>query len=192
MLTCEAEQKSCQKGRKFDINFWKARVENRMARSVAKGVLEFVAMKQYLVDMSCVRDISKLIGWCDRRALTVYFKRHENGTYDSNFKSIMISANASPAKQVIYLLHECGHHLIQQHPGSHNRFDMGYNQTDPAITSKFPSRLACLEEEIEAWQRGRNLAKKLKLRIDDRTLDDVRINCLKSYVKWTINKKDYK
>jgi len=44
---------------------------------------------------------------------------------------------------------------------------------------------------MEAWQRGRNLAKKLRLRIDDDALEYIRINCLKSYVKWAVSKKDY-
>ena len=66
---------------------------------------------------------------------------------------------------------------------------MGYDQTDPCITRTFQHRLACLEEEMEAWQRGRNLAKKLKLRINDDVLELIRINCLKSYAKWAVNKK---
>jgi len=49
-----------------------------------------------------------------------------------------------------------------------------------------------LEEEMEAWQRGRNLAKKLKLRIDEDVLDLIRTNCLKSYVKWSVRQKSGK
>ena len=69
---------------------------------------------------------------------------------------------------------------------------MGYGQTDAAITRTFQHRLACLEEEIEAWHRGRNLAKKLKLRIDEDIIDFIRVDCLKSYIKWTVKMKDNK
>ncbi|NBP04207.1 MAG: hypothetical protein EBU90_29780 [Proteobacteria bacterium] len=190
-LTCASEQASRQRGRLFDLSFWRERVEKRRKRAIERGMSEAFAMQQYLGEMACVRDLDRLIKWCTKRGLTVYFKKHENGTYDEYYKSIMIAANASPAKQVVYLLHECGHHLIHQHPGEPNRFAMGYDQTDPRITHTFQHRLACLEEEMEAWQRGRNLAKKLKLRIDDDALEYIRINCLKSYVKWAVSKKDY-
>lgn len=188
MLTTEVEQAAKQKGRLFDFDFWKERVEKRRKSAIARGMPEEYAVKQYLGEMICVRNLQKLVNWCTKRGLVVYFKRHENGTYDERFKSIMIAANASPAKQVIYLLHECGHHLIYQHPGEPNRFFMGYAQTDPQITRTFQHKLACLEEEMEAWQRGRNLAKKLKLRIDEFALEAIRINCIKSYIKWSIKK----
>jgi len=192
MLTSVAEQAAKQKGRLFDLNFWKERVQKRYKSNIKKGYTPDYAMAVYLVELANVKNLDKLVKWCTKRGLTVYFKRHENGTYDECFKSIMIAANASPIKQVVYLLHECGHHLIHQHPGEPNRFLMGYDQTDPHITCTFQHRLACLEEEMEAWQRGRNLAKKLKLRIDEDVLELMRINCLKSYIKWTVRKKDYK
>ena len=183
------EQASKQKGRLFDFNFWKERVQKRYKRNLKKGYLAEHAMAVYLVELANVKNLDKLIRWCSKRGLVVYFKRHENGTYNECYKSITIAANASPIKQVVYILHECGHHLIHQHPGDPNRFLMGYDQTDPCITRTFQHRLACLEEEMEAWQRGRNLAKKLKLRINDDVLELIRINCLKSYAKWAVNKK---
>lgn len=191
-LVADEEKTSHQKGRKFDLTFWTARVAKQHARLIKKGVSAEFAMKQYLFTMSHVRALNKIICWCDKRGLTVYFRRHENGSYSEAYKSITIAANALPAKQVAYLLHECGHHLISQHASEPNRFLMGYGQTDAAITRTFQHRLACLEEEIEAWHRGRNLAKKLKLRIDEDIIDFIRVDCLKSYIKWTVKMKDNK
>jgi hypothetical protein len=191
-LAADEEKASQQKGRQFDLTFWTARVAKQHARLIKKGVSAEFAMKQYLFTMSHVRALNKIIGWCDKRGLTVYFRRHENGSYSEAYKTITIAANALPAKQVAYLLHECGHHLISQHASEPNRFLMGYGQTDSAITRTFQHRLACLEEEIEAWHRGMNLAKKLKLRFDDDIIDFIRVDCLKSYIKWTVKMKGNK
>ena len=191
-LAADEEKASQQKGRQFDLTFWTARVAKQHARLIKKGDSAEFAMKQYLFTMSHVRALNKIIGWCDKRGLTVYFRRHENGSYSEAYKTITIAANALPAKQVAYLLHECGHHLISQHASEPNRFLMGYGQTDSAITRTFQHRLACLEEEIEAWHRGMNLAKKLKLRFDDDIIDFIRVDCLKSYIKWTVKMKGNK
>ena len=63
-------------------------------------------------DLVSAKNLSLLVKWCEKRGLTVLFAKHENGTYDECTKTITIAANALPEKQVFYLIHECGHHLI--------------------------------------------------------------------------------
>lgn len=170
------------------MEFWKERALKRRARLVARGYTSAYASEQLLKDQTSTRNLAKLVDWCYKRGLEVLFTKHENGTYDEVEKLIIIAANALPEKQVFYLIHECGHHLIHQHPGNPNRFELGYNETDPVAMKKFNHRLACLEEEMEAWQRGRNLAKKLRLKLDEEGLNKLRVHCLQSYIRWA-NKK---
>lgn len=188
-VPCDGSLPSHIRGREFDLNKWRYRADARRARLVKKGYSEELALAQMSYELTVIRSLATLIDWCEKRGLTVLFGKHENGTYDEYYKTIVIAANAHPEKQVFYLLHECGHHLVFSHPGNPNRFEMGYPQTDKEVTRKFQHRLACLEEEMEAWQRGRNLAKKLKLKFNEDNLESLRIHCLGSYVRWACKKK---
>lgn len=177
------------KGREFVLDEWRHRADRRRASLVRRGYSELYAFQKLSYDLQVIRSLNTLIEWCQKRGLTVLFGKHENGTYDECYRTIVIAANALPEKQVFYLLHECGHHLVFSHPGNPNRFEMGYPQTDKSVTRTFQHRLACLEEEMEAWQRGRSLAKKLKLKFNEVNLEKLRIHCLTTYVKWACKKK---
>ena len=62
---------------------------------------------------------------------------------------------------------------------------MGYPKgEDPVIGKLLTHKIAILEEECEAWERGRRLAKRLKLSLVWEEFDALRIECLKSYVLW--------
>lgn len=176
-------------GRPFDLDVWRYRVDRRRARLVERGYTEGYALERMSRELNAVKNLSTLVEWCGRRGLQVIFAKHENGTYDECACTITIAANASIEKQVFYLIHECGHHLISQHPGDPNRFLAGYNQIDSHVVRTFQHRLACLEEEMEAWQRGRNLAKKLNLKLDEEALEKLRVHCLRTYVNWASKKK---
>jgi len=177
------------RGRLFDHDAWRYRADRRRQRLIDRGCSEDFALLEMSRDLVSAKNLSLLVKWCEKRGLTVLFAKHENGTYDECTKTITIAANALPEKQVFYLIHECGHHLINAHPGLPNRFEMGYEQTEKKITRTFQHRLACLEEEMEAWQRGRNLARKLKLKLNEENLEKLRLHCLHSYVKWASRKK---
>ena len=92
---------------------------------------------------------------------------------------------------MIVLLHECGHHLIGVND-DHDRFGMGYPQSDPEITKTFHHRVSCLEEEMEAWHRGWKLAKRLNLTVDRDVFDAMRLKCIRSYIKWTVKPNTFK
>ncbi|HAN16499.1 MAG TPA: hypothetical protein DCP73_13260 [Chloroflexi bacterium] len=87
----------------------------------------------------------------------------------------------------MYMLHECGHHLIgmKEH---HQRFGMGYPQTDPAVTRTFLHRVSCLEEELEAWHRGWKLSQRIGMSLNRDNFDRVRLECIRSYIKWTLQR----
>ena len=60
------------------------------------------------------------------------------------------------------------------------------SQTEPNVKRTFHHRMSCLEEEIEAWHRGWKLAVRLGLSVTREEFDVVRLDCLKSYVRWTL------
>lgn len=170
-------------GTAFDEKKWRERAWARFTRAQQGGRPQ--ASGQWAKDIIAISNLDKLITWCETRGLTIVFARRQNGLYDPESKTITIAASALPQKQVMYLLHECGHHLIgmKEH---HERFGMGYPQgNDPVISKTTAHKVACLEEEFEAWHRGWKLSRRLNLAISRNDYDNLRIECLKSYVDWT-------
>jgi hypothetical protein len=172
--------------RLFDPNVWRDRAWSRLTRiaSDPTTTVEVLSATEasWAQDVVAVSDLEALVAWCSRRRLKVFFVKKPGGTYSSSDKTIEISSRLRPLNQLIVLLHECGHHLVPWN----DRFDMGYPQIDEAVTRTFHHRVTCLEEEMEAWHRGWRLAVRLSLRLDRRQFDDVRLKCLRTYVKWVI------
>lgn len=148
------------------------------------------AEAQWARDVIYLEKLETVVAWCAGRSIDVHIAKKANGMYEPDKRLITLSGRASPEKMLHYLLHECGHHLIgmEEH---HERFGNGYPQGgQPRIENSYAHRMACLEEEFEAWHRGWKLAKRLKLQVDRESFDKTRLDCLKSYVEWTSRKKD--
>lgn len=175
----------------FNADIWRDRAWKRFQRAVRRGDKHKSvrgAEEQWFRDAIYIDKLQRLVKWCDSRKLDVVFGKRENGTYYPESKEMVISGRAAPEKQLHYILHECGHHLIGMKE-QHDRFGMGYPQIDPVIKRTFNHRVACLEEELEAWHRGRKLAGRLKLNLDMEEFDRTRLGCIRSYIKWTARAK---
>jgi hypothetical protein len=167
----------------FDAAVWR---ERSWARAVDRAQGSQPDNVKWAEDVLGISSLQLLVDWCTSRGVAVDFTRRTNGLYDAVTKTISINSRAEPMKQAIYLSHEIGHHLV----GSNNaRFEKGYaSAADPGVNRKFEHKLACLEEEVEAWNRARRLLDRLEAPIPIAKFEAVRIECLKSYVKWAARK----
>jgi hypothetical protein len=176
---------------KFDPQTWKDRAWARFCRATRalkgknKAKRQAVLEATWFSDVVSAGDLTKLIAWCTERCIDVNFIKKPLGVYVVDSKVINISSRLRPVKQVAVLLHECGHHLVGS-ADRHDRFLMGYPQTDPEVVRTFHHRVACLEEEMEAWHRGWKLSTRLKLSIPREDFDAVRLDCLRSYISWSL------
>jgi hypothetical protein len=173
---------------RFDADRWTARSWARCQAAQASGAVD--ANTRWYRESRAIEDLVHLVAWCGERGLEVDFAKRSMGVYHLDDKKITISCRLSPERQVAILLHECGHHLVGREE-QHDRFGMGYPQTEPEVTKTFHHRVACLEEEMEAWHRGWKLACRLGLKCDRALFDEVRLQCIRSYVKWTLRPKTY-
>jgi len=171
----------------FDIERWRSqswlRFQRKVKRTKKKSVLQ-KAEAQWFREVQCIEMIRVVVEWAATRGTKVVFSKRANGVYKHDLKEIVISAHAHPERQLHYLLHECGHHLIgmKEH---HERFGVGYPlANDPEVNRKFLHRMACLEEEFEAWHRGWKLARRLGLPLNKETFDSIKSECISTYVKW--------
>ena len=177
--------------KEFDLQLWKDRAWKKYGRALTSGRPQARLELEWAVDLLLISDLFVINEWCKNKGLKVLFGKTSNGNFFPQEKKILISSHASLQNQVIILLHECGHYLIGELE-DHERFGMGYPQTDPGITKTFQHRLACLEEEFEAWHRGWKLSKRLNLRLNREDYDNYRIRCLRSYIKWSLKPGTFK
>lgn len=178
-----SERKESLLGTAFNEEVWRDRAWARYTKTQLATCPPINS--QWAKDLISILNLNTLVRWCTSRGLKVQFNKMENGQYDPTLKTISISCQAFPTKQLLYLLHECGHHLIGSKE-KNERFSMGYSHgDDPEFNKLLIHRMAILEEECEAWERGRRLAKRLKLDIIWKDFNLLRLECLKSYVLWT-------
>ena len=60
--------------------------------------------------------------------------------------------------------------------------------TNKRIERSKDYRVETITEEIEAWERGRKLAERLNLFIDDKNFNKLKNECIYSYIEWAAKK----
>ena len=173
--------------REFNTQLWQDRATGRRDRALDKCYPARGVELEYHRNLLAISDMEATIEWTRARGVKVFFVKMQCGTYHIGFKMVTISSTLSPVNQSIVLLHELGHHLVG-HDADDERFGAGYpRQNIPSAHKDFRHRLACIEEEIEAWNRGWKLAKRLDLRLERKEFDEFRVKCLRSYMKWGVD-----
>ena len=166
----------------FSSKTWKSRACKRFERAVANE--NPTAGAKLHRSLRSIESLDVLVEWCKSRKLTVTFG-NVIGQYDDEKKTITINGRWLPETQLHILLHECGHHLIGARRPE-QRFSEGYSTGGHDDNDTPHHRVDILEEEFEAWHRGRCLARRLNLNIDEKTWHNDRIQNLKTYMKWCL------
>lgn len=181
----------------FDPRAWEDRAWTRYAK-VAKDKRISPKRKRSEArklnnDISAINGLKAVVEWCDSRRIKVEFTNlHPAGVYHNDDKIIYINSKQKLEKQLFVLLHECGHLLIDD-PSETTvfRFRHGYHEKNPKLKRKFIHRCAIVEEELEAWHRGRKLANKLGIEINDLNYDTLKADLVKTYMKWALKDPNY-
>ena len=169
----------------FDPQIWRDRAWKHLKKSHIAGKPKQKVEAEWVLDTIAISDLTKVVEWCSERGLKIDFVKKPAASYYPDSKAIQIAHRLKPIRQLIYLLHECGHHLIGSSE-DHERYGMGYPQNELSVKRTFHHRLTCLDEEFEAWHRGWKLAQRLKLNITRDKYDQLKVECLRTYVKWAL------
>lgn len=112
--------------------------------------------------------LARIEAWLNRRGLELIVSHGAlpGALYDPDNKRVIIPARRSRQTQIALALHECGHVLIDSRE------------------NKRESKIDTLLEEVEAWHRGRRLARRLGVRVDPRAFARMRATCLTTYATW--------
>ncbi|HIB78094.1 MAG TPA: hypothetical protein EYO58_10900 [Flavobacteriales bacterium] len=139
--------------------------------------------------------IARLIDWLWNKRWDVEFDYMTHDEMDPMTKCVTINARQGIEKQLYSLLHECGHILIQSN-------EAVYNKKFPASAKRncFLShrqlekskkyKVDVIAEEIEAWDRGKSLATRLGIYVDENKFNEFKVACVFTYVEWATEKHE--
>lgn len=165
----------------FSTQAWRARTTKRLN----------AAQRRSKRDAAVLLSIERLIAWCKQQGYSVGFKRTRS-IIPHGERTVNINECLVLEHQLFELAHECGHVLIDSTKPC-ERFRLGWDaDKDPKVNRTLQHRLNVLDEEFEAWRRGRSLMGRLRIRVDDRAFHAFRARCLTTYVRWVMKPDDFK
>lgn len=185
------------KDRHFNQRVWTDRATRRRENAIHLGRdSESIATLKWLEEIRFIESLGRTIAWCTGQGIAVEFTKREGGLWeDGPPRRISITASARPLTQLCILLHEIGHYVIDtSHPKYTNRYSMGWAACDDNRLKRTDKhRLTVLEEEYEAWFKGWGIALMVGAltEFDRDKYDDMKVQYLKTYVKWAARGEGY-
>ena len=133
--------------------------------------------------MSHVDAISRVVAWAYDKGYHVYFDKHGDNTVCYESKVISIKNTSANHVQLHTLLHECGHILVHVNdsPFDFSRVDERFG---PNTSTR---RVYTVIEEVEAWKRGKQLARRLHINLDEDVWDMAVARAIKTYMSWALD-----
>ena len=113
----------------------------------------------------------------------VVFGKDERDAFYYDVDCIGINTNHSKEIQLFCLLHEAGHLILRRKED----FNDDYPEVHKGGRTQL-SRIDVIREEIDAWTEGRDLARTLGIRINDRKWNRYWKHQVYKYVKWAVQK----
>lgn len=138
------------------------------------------------------KDFKKIKRWVENKGFDLVVSN--DGDYVSFVdKVVVVNKRSSKENMIFSLLHECGH--ICQRQKMRNYFNDFKHQLlgndDRRKSRSYSYRVSVLEEEFDAWKRGRRLAKRLKINIDEDNYQRYKSRCIVTYAEWLTSRDWY-
>ena len=134
------------------------------------------------------RGIDALINWTHKKGYDIEFDYCVHDEFRPDDKMITISTRQGREKQLYSLLHECGHLILQnnddlysaKYPSSAKMANYNSNRT---LKRSEKYKVDVMAEEIDAWRKGKDLAKRLGVYVDEDNYYSTSTKCLYTYIK---------
>lgn len=166
--------------RSFDPNVWRKRAIRKHEKRLARGTVNSTLKLRN--ELRHIRSINKLVKWCQKQRLTVTFDKCPSvGLYEPSTRTITVERRLKPEHLVFILAHEVGHYLIGTRGTQCNRSSRGYRE-DTDKDRSIHYYVDMLEEEYEAWNRGRRQAIRLGIKFDLNNYNKFKVNAIKTYL----------
>lgn len=135
--------------------------------------------------------IKKLEKYCEKKGWTVEYKKKPHSDFaEWEAKKITLQITRRPDTLFYVFLHEIGHMLLIKNKQIYNaKYGAIFNEFSRTSQTH---KIAIVEEELEAWREGFNLAKKLELTVEQRKFERLRAKYVMTYMAWAAKKKPEK
>lgn len=130
------------------------------------------------------KEFNKIKDWVDERGFTLRFSKSDFVDYDK--KEVVLLRNQTEKNLLYSALHECGHVIIGTRKSYYKKYKaIAKASMDARHEKSDVYKYARFREEIDAWEEGYKLSKKLSLDIDKEDYDKYASKCFKTYIKYT-------
>ena len=131
--------------------------------------------------------IDKLVEWSTKKGFSIDFDYCCHDEFRSTEKAISINTRQSRENQLYALLHECGHLILhsneklyaKKYPSS---MKMAYYNSNKRLQKSSKYKVDVLAEEIDAWRKGKDLAKRLDIFIEEENYYTTMSKCVYTYI----------
>jgi hypothetical protein len=141
------------------------------------------------------KNINKLVKWAKEvKQITVVFATGQCDRYMPEDRLIIINESQTAENQMFTLLHEIGH-AMNREDGSNGAYRYGKYQllAKSDLTGKpiksYAYRVQLLDEEMQAWKNGKELAEGLGIKLDERAYENCAAKCIMSYIDWAAERE---
>ena len=124
-----------------------------------------------------------LVLWLQKKGFEVFLYTDAPNCVFWNLSEVHINSRMHAEKRLHVLIHECGHVLINRNRERPFRLSKHARVSHYSKISR-DKRVSVLSEEMEAWRRGENLARRLSIDFDVEKFDKLKTTCLMGYIHW--------
>lgn len=138
-------------------------------------------------EASASKSITRLVEWASKKGYKVTFGPKKRDYIFYKLRRITICSRPSLMSQLVALLHECGHLLLNADESYSRRFGRGWPAAEREAKAEMKTathRVQLFEEEVEAWNRGERLGRRLRLPVTRTLWNQCRFTCLRHYARY--------
>lgn len=139
--------------------------------------------------------MDKIEEWLEKKGYSLSVEPNlKDEVHFEPVQCVFLNSKQSKESMVHTALHECGHILIRKSrmrngPNGRKRcIGISAREEQKSIgrykKSTKRRRMAVMTEEIEAWDRGLKLARRLCIKVNKTRFENSRIRALMSYCRW--------
>ena len=131
------------------------------------------------------RQFLEIEDWANSKGFEVALETDADDRVEWDEKTIYINSRNRIENRYYTLLHECGHVLIAQSWRDFDRDHPMYaSSMDGREARSKAYKVSTVAEELEAWKRGRRLARRFNHYVNDDKYDEHVTRNVMSYIEW--------
>ena len=133
----------------------------------------------------------KIGAWIARHGFRITYKKDASDMVCFHTRRVFINASQAKDRRVAALLHEAGHIniYVRREARAGVRIASSSSEEETEARSRSVEKIATLHEEIEAWDKGNEIGRRLRIRINDHSFTKLKARCVMTYVRWAAGKK---